>query len=398
MNPSEIFHVLAILVLSLTAPVFILLYGGLVKVWIAFARRDRTSDSDYAPPIEIIVPVKGTNADQKNALLSLLKQEYSSYSVTLVLESDDDPASLVIDQLCKEFAHVRKLIAGTAKDCGQKNHNLVYALSKLKPDTEIVVFCDSTNAAAPQWLSRFTASLRTGRSGVVTTFRRFFPRPQNIPGVCQTMYGVVVLLLASVAPKPWGGGTAIRRDILEKLPLYDAWSKTVVDDLVLGNLLRRARIKVSLDPRNLLISPLRDHSFRSFFGYLDRQIMFPKFTNHEIWGTLLVLYVNLAIAVPVALWETVRFLEGPDKAYVIQYVSAGFIGGTILLVLCSRRLVAPHISAAKWLLSLMPLLFMGAFIFLRSIFRGFIDWHGKRYWCGKEGIVDRIQDVREKRL
>lgn len=393
MNASEPLTALLILVLSLAAVGVILLYTGLIKVWIAFAKRDDNYDIIHEPFIEIIVPVKGANQNQRIALLSLLKQDYSSYSVTLVVESEDDPASAVVDKICGEDTKARKLIAGFAKRCGQKNHNLVYALNRLKPETEIVVFCDSTNVASPQWLARFTASLRTGNNDVVTTFRRFFPRPQNIPGVCQTMYGVVVLLLASVAPKPWGGGTAIRRDILDKLPLKETWSKTVVDDLVLGNILRRAGIKVFLDAKNLLSSPLNDHSLSSFFGYLDRQIMFPKFTNNEMWGTLLVLYVNLSIAVPLALWETAWFILRGGSDWPIHYVCVGLVGTMMILVLCVRRLVTPHISLVVWLLSLLPLLFIGAFIFLRSVTRGFIDWHGKRYWCGNEGVVERVEDI-----
>jgi hypothetical protein len=395
MQLIEYLHIMSIAAFALAAPAYILLYTGLIKVWIAFRKRKVSQDSHHTPPIEIIVPVKGTNADQRNALRSLLEQEYPSYTVTLVLESEHDFASSIIDQLCMEYSHARKLIAGIADGCGQKNHNLVYAVSNLQSETEIVVFCDSTNVAPPEWLRRFTEVLRSGESEVVTTFRRFFPRPQNIAGVSQAMYGVVVLLLASVAPKPWGGGSAIRRCTLERLPIRDVWSKTVVDDLVLGNLLSRAGVKVSFDPKNLLISPLTQHSLRSLLGYLDRQIMFPKFTNHEIWGALLVLYVNLAIAIPLALWQGIRlFLDYPNND-VLQYAGLGLVGGMILLMLLTRKLVTPHIAVGAWLLSLFPLLFTGAFIFLRSIFRGFIDWHGRRYWCGKEGVVTRVEELKD---
>ncbi len=394
MHPSEHLHVLSIVAFLLAAPAYILLYTGLVKVWIAFRKPILSDDITHTPHIEIIVPVKGSNADQKNALRSLLEQEYPFYTVTLVVESQHDFASSTIDQLCMEYSHARKLIAGIAAGCAQKNHNLVYALSHLKSETEIVVFCDSTNTAPREWLKRFTKTLRSGEAEVVTTFRRFFPRPQNIAGVCQTMYGVVVLLLASVAPKPWGGGTGIRRQLLERLPVREAWSKTVVDDLVLGNLLSRAGVKVWLDPRNLLISSLTHHSFRSLLGYLDRQIMFPKFTNHEMWGALLVLYVNLAIAVPLALWQGLRFFLVYENGSALEYAGVGLVGGMLLLMLFARRLVTPHIFVVKWMQSLFPLLFIGAFVFLRSAFRGFIDWHGRRYWCGREGAVTRVQELR----
>jgi hypothetical protein len=239
---------------------------------------------------------------------------------------------------------------------------------------------------------KFTERLRKREVEVVTTFRRFAPSPPSFPGVCQALYGAVVLLLASVVPKPWGGGTAILRATIEKIPLRETWSRTIVDDLTLGNILGKAGIPVYMDSRNLLHSPLLHHTFTTFANYMDRQILFPKFTNHFIWGSLLVLFVNLTLAIPLAMREIAFLLLPGDKSDVIQYAWAAFVVSMMGLAESIRRLVNPRISSWMWLVSILPFLGVGCFLFLRSIFRGSITWAGKVYWCGKGGVVIRIED------
>ncbi|MBM3302781.1 MAG: glycosyltransferase, partial [Deltaproteobacteria bacterium] len=122
-------------------------------------------------PLEILVPVKGVFPDQESILASLLKQDYASYGVMFIIEGEQDPANALIDKLCAQFPIARKVISGVSNACGQKNYNLVKGAGELRPETDIIVFCDSTNAAQPCWLRNFTAPLRAGKVEVVTTFR-----------------------------------------------------------------------------------------------------------------------------------------------------------------------------------------------------------------------------------
>ena len=177
--------------------------------------------------------------------------------------------------------------------CGQKNHNLVQGIKHLSPSTEVVVFCDSSNMVDTDWLRRFTEPVRTGAFEVVTTFRAFDPRPATIWGICQAIYAAFLLLLIANKPKPWGGATAIARNTLDRLDVIGEWSRNVIDDLALGNILDKAGIPVFLDPRSLLRSPLPNQSLSGLIHYLDRQILFPKWTNPIIWFTTLLFQLSV---------------------------------------------------------------------------------------------------------
>jgi ceramide glucosyltransferase len=383
---------------------------GVLTIWLAFtailfllplllgiltlrsAAVQTSGERRVAPPVplELLVPLKEVSSGQEQTLLSLLNQSHPTYRVLFILESEGDPANRMVDELCQRYSHAQKIISGLSTGCAQKNHNLIAGIQSLRPETEIIVFCDSSNLAPPDWLLRFTEPLETGVSEVVSTFRAFEPKPETLGGVSQAIYGSFVLLLDVLRPKPWGGATAIRRETFEKLNVTAAWARTVVDDLILGNVLEGRRISILLDARNLLKSPLRNQSVAGFLSYLDRQILFPKFTNPGIWAVTLAAHMTVTLAVLVSvIIGLVLFplgLAGP----AIGWASYAYLASLLLTALLLRILSPFPVSLAKWLISFLPCIFLIAFIFLRSVFRNYIVWHGRKYRTGFEGVVLEI--------
>lgn len=367
-------------------PLVIVIIIGTTKILVS--RRVRVTGNRSSPglSVEIVIPLKGRLPGQEAVLESLLEQRYTNYHLVFVLESDDDAGNVMVDDLCRRYAHARKVIAGTTDACAQKNHSLIEGVRNLKPDTEVIVFCDSTNAAPPDWLEEFTEPIRSEEAEAVTTFRAFDPRPETLAGVCQAVYASFILILLMIKPKPWGGATGIRRRTFDALNVLEVWSCTVVDDLVLGNVLDEAGVEVRMAPGSLLKSPLAAQTVQGFLAYLDRQILFPKFTNPGIWFASLVVMLSLTMAITAALVLAVVYPLGlvqPVAGWVL-YPFLGVFGLTILVL---RSINPFSISVTKWVLAFVPLLCLASFVFLRSVFANHIDWHGRRYVPGKGGVV-----------
>lgn len=376
--------------LTLTALLFLALVT--VGLWKIRSARRVTSPSpcpDHPKPVGVLVPVKGTFPDQESILSTIAQQDHPSYQVVFIVETADDPATEVVDRLCRRFAHCHTVVSGISTGCAQKNHNLVKGLQRLNLGTEIVVFCDSTNVADPQWLMGLTEPIQTGKCQVVTTFRAFDPQPVTLAGVCQAIYASFVFILTMVSPRPWGGGTAILRKTLLDLNVADAWSRSVVDDLVLGNLLDEAGIPVMSSPGSLLRSPLRDQTISGFLHYLDRQILFPKFTNPGIWAGTLAAIVNLAMAILVSGVTGLICFPTGFAAPFTGFIALAFLAIMAIVVLLLKQTNPHGIPTRNWLTAMPPCLFLAAFVFLRSIFRNYILWHGRVYWPGKAGVVLR---------
>lgn len=351
---------------------------------------DEHARSNPRLPCEVLVPLKGVFPDQERILCSLLEQSHPAYRVVFIVESLEDPANTVVDLLCARYPHSSKIVSGPADLCAQKNHNLIAGLRGLHPDTRIVVFCDSTNAADPGWLMRFTRPLEDGTAQVVTTHRAFNPMPRTFGGVAQAVYGSLITCLTSLRTVPWGGGTAILRETMEGLDLSDAWSRTLNDDLVLGNILRRAGIRIGCDSENRLITPLPHWTCKRFATFLDRQIVNPKFTNRGIWLATVTVIFNLAAAMLVAGFiGLIAFPLGQAQGE-LWLVSLGFFGLIVLFALLLWYANPFSLPVAIWCLSFFYGIFLAAVICFRSFFRNYVNWHGKRYVAGRDGVVVRI--------
>lgn len=363
---------------------------GAIRIFLA-SKRDGGQMAPNFPLMEILVPIKGVLPGQEEILESMLRQDYPSYNVIFLIESEEDPAGLLVESLSCRFPNVRKVITGKAGMCGQKNHNLVQGIKHLSPNTELIVFCDSSNTVDTDWLRRFTEPIRCGVFEVVTTFRAFDPRPATIWGICQAIYAAFVLLLIANKPKPWGGATAIALNTLYRLDVIGEWSRNVIDDLALGNVLDKAGTPVFLDPRSLLRSPLPDQSLSGLIHYLDRQILFPKWTNPFIWAITLLFHLSITAVIVVDIIVAILFqwgLIGP----VLGWSSYCFL----ILVFAAAMLfwgMNPfRIPIWSWLISYLPFIFVTAFVFARSVFRNYIDWHGRRYYPGKGGVVLCVEE------
>ncbi len=359
---------------------------GVVRIRSITANRSNNPESRSFSRCEVLVPLKGVFPNQMRILSSIVNQNHPAYQVMFILESDTDPGNEPVDLLCRQYPHARKVISGVSSKCAQKNHNLIAGISALRNDTETIVLCDSTNEADAGWLVRFTKPIDTRKADVVTTHRDFDPLPPNMGGVCQAIYGSMMLVLQWLITMPWGGGTAIRRETFEKLDVMERWATNVNDDMVLGNSLYKAGIGVKLDLKNRLRTPLYRQSVSGFLTFMDRQIINPKFTNPVIWLFIVVSVLNSLVNISTAMVLSALFCLGMVGA-AIGWVSVACVA---MFVVWSGLLRSIHpfpIPFLRWLATCFGGLFLGGFVCLRSIFRDYIVWHGRTYFAGRGGRV-----------
>src|SRR5207237_9705107 len=79
--------------------------------------------------VMLIAPCKVIDADLRSNLLSLFWQRYPTYELCFVVESESEPAVSLIRELQGENPQIpcQLVVAGIARDCGQKVHNLMCA-------------------------------------------------------------------------------------------------------------------------------------------------------------------------------------------------------------------------------------------------------------------------------
>src|SRR6185295_17275083 len=111
-----------------------------------------------------IAPCRGLEAGLRENLSALFQQDYPRYEIIFVTDRTDDFSVSVVEEVRRvEAASVRVssriVIAGDAVGCGQKVHNLRGAVSKVDPQSQVLVFVDTDARPESNWLRSLVAPL-----------------------------------------------------------------------------------------------------------------------------------------------------------------------------------------------------------------------------------------------
>jgi cellulose synthase/poly-beta-1,6-N-acetylglucosamine synthase-like glycosyltransferase len=265
-----------------------------------FHRRRYDSPLTVNPNLHValIAPCKGLDPDLETNLLALFQQQHPNYELCFVVESDDEPAVPVIRHVAAVNPQIssRIVVAGLARDCGQKVHNLICAARAVLGSSRrphIMAFVDSDACPHPDWLARLVCRIANGKVSVATGYRWYAPARNTWAN--RLLSAVNNTVIAVMGPHGfnlvWGGAWAMRTDTFEELGLPGAWQGTLSDDLVVSRLVHAAPLKVGYEP-HCLVKSTADFDFVKVFEFVRRQfvvtrIYAPLWWQFAFWTGLL---------------------------------------------------------------------------------------------------------------
>ena len=219
------------------------------------------------PSVTLFVPCCGEEEGLAENLRALAGQDYPKLRLVFVVESIDDAAIPYIEPLGGTL-----VIAGAARGCGQKVHNLLEAIDQASP-SEVWAFADSDGRPDPGWLQRLVSVADQPGIGVASSYRFYVPEPTSFSTLLRSVWNASVLSLLGDHDRnfAWGGGMAIRRDIFDRIGVSAAWQGALSDDYALTHAVRRAGLKVAFVPSGLVPSYGRV-GFTELCSWVTRQM------------------------------------------------------------------------------------------------------------------------------
>lgn len=369
-------HVLGLLLLSLAA-------GPAIR-----AGRRAWTEPDVLPPPEampavaLIIPLTGDSPAMRQSLASLLDQPGWDFQAWLVVRDEADPAAALVRELAVRFSHARLVIAGEATQCCQKNHSLLAGIKAAGGTPEILVFCDSTHEARPDFLTRLTAPLVRGQAVLATTYHRVLPGGLNPSSLFHFFSALFIHMLQNLSwfRLPWGGATAIRRDAFLRHGVDAIWARGVVDDFTMGPYLQRRGVRAVAVPEAALLTRLGRQSLPGWWGWWFRQLLYLKFCMPGTWlAATLAPLGGLAL-----LWFTLR-----------DMLSGGFVGWLYLGALCAvgvlyGGLCQRTLPAWRAGLGFLAMQILTIPCFLATWFTNTLRWRGIAYRARLDGTVAAV--------
>jgi cellulose synthase/poly-beta-1,6-N-acetylglucosamine synthase-like glycosyltransferase len=295
----------------------------------------------YTPFASVIAPFRGLDKELTENIRALFTQDYPTYEITFVTDRAGDPALKVVEELRASIGEIKRIasrivVSGDAIDSGQKVHNLRAAAAEIDPASEVLVFVDTDARPHAKWLRSLVAPLRDERLGAATGYRWFMPVRGGLAAHLRSVWNAsIASALGAHADKNfcWGGSTAIRRTVFERLKVADRWRGTVSDDFTLTRVLREAKLPIHFVPDCLTVS-FDDCGFRELLEFTTRQLKITRVYAAHLWqavlfgsllfvlaffGGLALLVVRaalgLSVAVPLILLAII-FVLGAAKAWI----------------------------------------------------------------------------------
>jgi ceramide glucosyltransferase len=346
--------------------------------------------------VALIVPCKGLDSDFQKNVTSFFNQDYENYHLWFVVADRSDPA---YSELCKlkdqlgqtcKAREVQILVAGQAKSCSQKIHNLLYCYQRISDDIEVLAFADSDIYVRNDWLSHLVWPLRKSKNGAATGYRWFVPKNNNLASLALSAINarIAQLLGNTRFNQAWGGSMAVRVETFRQLGLDKIWPKILSDDLSLSTAVKRAGMKVTFVPA-CLVASYESVNWRELFGFGHRQFLITRVYATRTWwfGLLGSLYSVLG------LWATAVIAvyaaaTGDKNLSLFTAVPVVFFVSQLLQAILRQKMISkllqkdwPQLKAACvadilafWVWSLLML-----FLIISSAFGRTICWRGIRY-------------------
>ena len=381
--------------------------GGIDYLYF-FKKELARSPSQFTPFATIIAPCKGMDNELRENLRALISQDYPDYEIVFVVDDETDAAVPVIREIISNYSRPSKLvIAPKTIGSSQKVENLRAAVLHAPEASEVFVFVDSDARPGRHWLRGLTAPLSDEKVGAATGYRWFISRKSNLASEMLSVWNASIA--SSLGPNLksnfcWGGSTAIRRNVFEKLDIRGRWQGALSDDFTLTRVIKEAGMSVFFVPRALTASS-ENCTFKGLVEFTTRQMKITRVYSPDLW---IAAFIGSGIFNLVFIWGMAvivhRLFYGgriwpPAAALVL--VSAFSIGKSWLRLKAVKLVLKEHQAELKrqspwqntlWALSPALFFFNAAAAGLSRI----ITWRGITYEL-KSPSETVILDRSEKR-
>jgi ceramide glucosyltransferase len=343
------------------------------------------------PRAALIVPLTGNSPEMEAALTSLLSQPYPNYETVLVTRDPEDSATPLIRALLARHPHSRHIVSGPATGCSQKNHNILAGVGALDESVEILVFCDSTHQARPNFLPDLIYPLVTGAAVLTSGFHRIIPGDARVPTLGQLQTVLTLHLLHGMAfiALPWGGATAVLRSVFDAGSVAGVLKHNVLDDFPLGQRLLRFGIRSVPVATAILDTHLTGQTLSGWNTWLTRQLLYLKYCLPGTWlaaaGAVWVLAGPIVLAVLAALGGAAGLVPPP-----LVLISLGFLLTLTGIGAWCRTLVPQPPPLGPWLLAFYANIFLACWGYIQTWRTHTIAWRGISYRVTWGGRVKQI--------
>jgi ceramide glucosyltransferase len=345
----------------------------------------RPSRARPQPPVTVLKPLCGADAELAGNLVTFFEQDYPSYELVFGVRDPRDPALAVVRELERRYPQVPCTIVvhGGGGGINPKVDNLLGMLPNATCD--LLVVSDS-NVRAPRHYLRELVDTFHSRPNVGLVTNLFAGSGENTLGAALENVQLNGFCAAGAAlPTLLGDALVVGKSMLfsraefEKLGGLSYVANVLAEDFVIGKMYQHAGRRVRIAP-TVLDNVTSQMTIRAF---LDRHLRWSmlRWRLRPLAALLEPLTSPLAL-LPLAIW-----LGGTAGiTWAISLLALRDVGGWIALRGFSRAWLPALLSPLRELMMLM--------VWLRAPFKRHVTWRGNRVRLGAGTLLFAVRATR----
>ena len=280
-----IFYIFAAILIYFSLRSFL---GGIE--YLRFFKREVSKPlPDHSQFVTVIAPCKGLDEGIEENLRALLDQDHISYEIIFVVDDENDPAVPTIENILSASPSLcgenKLVIAPKAANSGQKVENLREAVLHADARSGVFAFVDSDVRPAPEWLRHLVAPLNEANVGAATGYRWFISERASFASELRSAWNASIASVLGPDTNSnfsWGGSTAMRRDVFERLDMRERWRGTLSDDFAVTRVIKEAGMQIRFVPFALTRSH-GDCALHECLEFTTRQMKLTRVYQPHLW-------------------------------------------------------------------------------------------------------------------
>ena len=361
------------------------------------------------PKAAIVLCLRGTDPFLANILLALLEQDYPDYEVRIIIDSRQDPAWELVQNVVSglDAPPVRiEALEQIRNTCSLKCSSLIQAVAGLDESYQVVAQIDADTLPHKSWLRELVTPLRDDRVGAATGNRWYMPEQPTVGAMVRYLWNACAIVQMYWYHIAWGGTLAVKTSVIRKCGLVERWGKAFCEDTMLYEVLRKEQLRVAFVPSLMMVNR-EQCTLGGFFHWVTRQLLtarlyHPKFSSVIAHGILVTIVSLVTIAcVLVALLQQEGAIALTIAGAWIIY-ELGLMLFIVPMEVAVRNIALARGQPTAWIkpktfLTGLLAVFLLQIVYPAALFRSLtvtiVDWRGVCYRLGRSGALELIQYV-----
>ncbi len=260
------------------------LLPGLIFARLLFQPKPVVLEDALCPKAAVLLSVRGNDPFLVDCMESLLRQDYPTFDIRIVVDHETDPAWSVIQDVVvrNNPSNVTISVLGEKfGTCTLKPNSLLQALSQLDSSYDVIAILDSDAVTHPTWLKELVAPLQDETIGVTSGNRWYMPQQATLGSLVRYTWNAAAVVQMYFNHFTWGGSVAIRGSVIRDSKLQDRWRHSIAEDTAIYDEVRAFGLRAAFVP-SLMIVNRESCGLLEFFVWMKRQLMVGRL-QHSGW-------------------------------------------------------------------------------------------------------------------